>query len=115
MSNSLLQQRERTDEEPRFAMLETIQEFARQKLKESGEADQIRQKHAEYFTALAGKLRLSITSPDRMSAFSRIECEHDNFRAVLDWCASSRARYDLGLNLVANLATFWVLDRKSVV
>jgi predicted ATPase len=110
MSNSLLQRRERMDAEPRFVMLGTIHEFARQILEESGEADQMRQKHADYFVALADRVSPSIISPDRLSAFSLIDSEHDNFRAALEWCASLPERYDMGLHLVANLSAFWVFQ-----
>src|SRR5262249_53980534 len=96
--------------EPRFVMLQTIREFACQTLQESGEADRLRQKYADYYIALANRLKLSITSPERLSAFSLIESEHNNFRAVLEWCASASERYDMGLNLVANLSAFWIFQ-----
>ena len=110
---SLLRQEERWGSgEGRFMMLETIQEFARQMLEESGEAEQIRQRHAEYFTTLASRVGPAIMSPSRMSAMSTLEGDHDNLRAVLFWCLASPDRYDLGLRLAADLAMFW--DYQSV-
>src|SRR5262249_21523077 len=50
---SLLQQGEGVDGEPRFTMLETIREYALERLEQSGEASTIRQRHAECFLALA--------------------------------------------------------------
>src|SRR5262249_27768048 len=52
VSKSLLQQREGQDGEPRFWMLETIHEYAREKLRESGEIEALQRAHALYFMAL---------------------------------------------------------------
>jgi predicted ATPase/class 3 adenylate cyclase/tetratricopeptide (TPR) repeat protein len=108
IDKSLLRQEELWGSgEGRFMMLETIQEFARQMLEENGEVEQMRQRHAEYFTALASLSGPSIMSPSRLSVMSTLESDHDNLRAVLEWCASSPERYDMGLRLAADLAMFW--------
>jgi len=107
VDKSLLRQEERWGGEGRFMMLETIQEFARQMLAESGEAEQMRKRHAEFFIALATRVGPGIMSPCRIAALSLLESEHDNLRTVLEWCASSPERYDIGLHLAANLAIFW--------
>ncbi len=104
---SLLRKEEHWGGEGRFMMLETIQEFARQMLEERGEAEQMRRRHADFFIALATRVGPGIMSPGRMAALSLLESEHDNLRAVLEWCVSSPDRYDTGLHLAANLALFW--------
>src|ERR671910_193422 len=53
VDKSLLRQEEGPGGEPRFVMLETVHEFAREKLQESGEAEQIKRAHAQYFLTLA--------------------------------------------------------------
>src|SRR5688500_9726422 len=53
VSNNLLKQEEGLGGEPRFVMLETIHEYAREKLEESGQSSELRLKHANYFLALA--------------------------------------------------------------
>ncbi|MEX2644630.1 MAG: adenylate/guanylate cyclase domain-containing protein [Gaiellaceae bacterium] len=73
-----------TDE--RFWMLETIREYAAERLEESGEADRLRRKHAEHFLALAEEaapnLRGASASPGPW--LDRLEAEHDNVRAAFD-------------------------------
>jgi predicted ATPase/class 3 adenylate cyclase len=113
IDKSLLRQEERWGAgETRFMMLETIQEFARRVLEENGETDQMERRHAEYFTALASRVGPGIMSPSRMSVLSTLEGDHDNLRAVLEWCVSSPERYEMGLRLAADLAMFW--DYQSI-
>src|SRR5215204_199585 len=63
VDKSLLTQEEGPDGEPRFVMLETIHEYAREKLRESGEAEEIARVHAEYFLALAEEAEPQLTGP----------------------------------------------------
>jgi predicted ATPase len=60
LEKSLLRQEEGVGREPRLVMLETVHEYAREKLQESGEAEQIRRVHAEYFLALAEEAELRL-------------------------------------------------------
>jgi tetratricopeptide (TPR) repeat protein len=92
VANSLLYERP-----GRFLMLETVREYALEKLEEGGEADAVRRRHAEHFAALAE------TAADESSA---LEQEHDNLRAAIDWSHEAGA-VDLELRLAAALAVFW--------
>ena len=65
LDKSLLGQEEGAEGEPRLVMLETIREYAREKLEESGEAEKIKRAHAEYFLALAEEANPN--SKDRIS------------------------------------------------
>jgi len=67
----------------RFWMLETIREFAVERLTASAEADAIRDRHAEFFLALAEEAEPHIRT-DSQGWVDRLEAEHDNFRAALD-------------------------------
>lgn len=71
--------------EPRFLMLETIHQYAREKLLESGEADTLRRKHALYFMTLAEEAEPYLRGSRQVEWLDRVEAEHDNFRAALDW------------------------------
>jgi len=83
VDKSLLTQEEGPDGEPRFVMLETIHEYAREKLRESGEAEEIARVHAEYFLALAEEAEPQLTGPEQVEWMERLEAEHDNLRAAL--------------------------------
>ena len=83
LDNSLLRQEEGPEEEPRFVMLETIHEYARERLKQSGEADQIGRAHAQHFLALVEEAEPELVGADQVSWMDRLEAEHDNLRAAL--------------------------------
>jgi len=80
LDKSLLRQEEGPEGEPRFVMLETIHEFAREKLEESGEAEQIRRSHAEYFLALAEQAEPRLRGATQLEWLERLEAEHEAIR-----------------------------------
>jgi predicted ATPase/class 3 adenylate cyclase len=106
VDKSLLRQEEGPEGEPRFVMLETIHEFAREKLKESGEAEEIKRAHAEFFLALTEEAEPELTGPDQASWFRRLEAEHDNVRVALSW-ALGGGDAELGLRLFGALMYYW--------
>jgi predicted ATPase/class 3 adenylate cyclase/Tfp pilus assembly protein PilF len=69
----------------RFTMLETIREFALEKLEESGEAEDIRRAQADYFRALAEEAEPHLIGEHQKEWLDRLEIEHDNLRAALGW------------------------------
>jgi len=83
LDKSLLRQEEGPEGEPRFVMLETIHEYAREKLQESGEAEEIGRAHTEYFLALVEEAEPELVGADQVSWMDRLEAEHDNLRAAL--------------------------------
>jgi predicted ATPase/class 3 adenylate cyclase/Tfp pilus assembly protein PilF len=85
VSNNLLRQREGRDGEPNFWLLETIDEYAREKLAECGEREPLRREHAMYFMALAEEAEPHLTGVKQAEWLHRLEDEHDNFRAALRW------------------------------
>jgi predicted ATPase len=91
--------------EERFWMLETIREFALERLAESGEADPIRRRHAEHFVALAEAADVPIRNGDARW-LEAIDQEIDNNRAALVW-AEERGHRDLLQRLVNALAYYW--------
>ena len=105
LNKSLLKQEEGADGEPRFVMLETIHEYAGEKLQESGEAETIRRAHADYFVALAEEARAHLDGPEQAAWYERLETEHDNFRAVLRWTENNEV--EIGLRLSGSLSWFW--------
>jgi predicted ATPase/class 3 adenylate cyclase len=106
LDKSLLRQEEGPQEEPRFVMLETVHEFAREKLRESEEAEEIKRVHAQYFLALAEEANPQLKGPDQLEWLERLEVEHDNMRAALSW-ALERREAEVPLRLGGALAWFW--------
>ena len=75
--------------EPRFNMLETIREFAREKLEESGEARDVQMRHARAFLALAEGIAPRLFGSEQKALLDRLELEQGNLRTALDICAQS--------------------------
>jgi predicted ATPase/class 3 adenylate cyclase len=103
---SLLRQEDRADGHARFVMLETIHEFARERLAESGELDAVQRRHANHFLALAEQARADLQGPQAAVRLEQLEREHDNLRAALQW-AIHYGEADHGLRLAMALTTFW--------
>ena len=102
---SLLCSHER-GEAMRFCFLDTVREFAREKLIASGEEDTIRARHFAEFLRLADTADLALTGPDQQQWLDRLEAEHDNMRAALEW-ALAQADPAYGLQLGFMLWRFW--------
>jgi predicted ATPase len=97
-----------TDEQAgatRYRMLETIRQYALDRLRDSGEEPRWRVSHLAYFVALAEEFSEAIEGPKQQSWLSRIANEHDNLRAALAWSADSSPIE--GLRLAQALSAFW--------
>ncbi|MDQ3991564.1 MAG: tetratricopeptide repeat protein [Actinomycetota bacterium] len=108
VDKSLVRQTE-SDDEPRFGMLETIREFAAERLAESEEDTQIRRRHADHLTELAERATPHLRGPDQAEWTRRVERELDNVRAALLW-ALEEGEVASGLRLAAALREFWRLS-----
>src|SRR5215204_3556721 len=109
VDKSLLKQEEGVGGEPRFVMLETIHEFAREKLEGSGEAEDLRRLHARYFLALAEEAEPALEGSQQQVWLDRLEEEHDNMRTVLSWSLGQGQDAELALRIGAVLGEFWYL------
>jgi predicted ATPase/DNA-binding CsgD family transcriptional regulator/Tfp pilus assembly protein PilF len=107
IDKSLLRQVEPGGSEPRLAMLQTIREYALERLTNSGELDTLRRRHAEFFLALAEAADAAEEVAEQDAAHQRLEVEYDNLRAALDWSAASDSDVDLGLRMAGAMGEFW--------
>lgn len=106
VDKSLLDVRESLEGEPRFSMLETLREYAAEKLAESGEEERSRQAHAAYFLVLAEEGAFALASSGPSHWLKRFETEHDNFRVALEWL-TQQGNADWGLRMALGLFPFW--------
>ena len=93
--------------EDRYEMLVTIQEYARERLEQSGEETEIRNWHLTYFGELARQARPHLRSAEQLAWLNRLDREHDNIRAALSWAQASGS-IAAGLNLATDLEMFWI-------
>ncbi|MFN2513389.1 MAG: protein kinase [Pyrinomonadaceae bacterium] len=106
VDKSLLQQKEMLPTEPRFAMLETITEYGLEQLIASGEADEQRRNHAEFFLKLAELAETELLGAQQEVWLDRLETEQGNLRAALHW-AEEKKQAEIGLRLAGALWRFW--------
>ena len=104
VDQSLVRRQEAAHGEPRFSMLETIREYAVERLAETDEHDALRARHAQHFMAIAETTEPELTKAPE--AIDRIAHDHDNFRAALSWAIDTEDA-DLGLRLGFALWRFW--------
>jgi predicted ATPase/class 3 adenylate cyclase/DNA-binding NarL/FixJ family response regulator len=95
-----------TTGQTRYRLLETVRQYAREKLAESGEVDAVRTRHRDHYTAMAGLLDLPVTA-DYERRIEQAEDSFDNLRAAFVW---SRAHDDTGLalRLASSLQPVWL-------
>jgi predicted ATPase/DNA-binding XRE family transcriptional regulator/Tfp pilus assembly protein PilF len=104
---------EREIEEPRFGVLETIREFAREQLDLSGEGEATERRYAETYLALAERRVPLIESQDGEISIAYLDREHDNLRAALQWLFTQGQQSqnlelsEMGLRLAVLLTKFW--------
>ena len=95
-------------EERRYRFLETVHHYAERRLRQSREIDVLRDRHFEYFhSEFRDGLRL-LSGAGQIDGLRRLQREHDNIRAALEWGLSSPARAQQGVELATALIWFWV-------
>lgn len=105
VEKSLIQQRPGSDGDVRFGMLETMREYASERLREREDAELRRRAHAEHFLALAEEAEPELKGEGAAAWLARLEDEHDNFRAALGWARRAGAT-ELELRLASALDVF---------
>jgi predicted ATPase len=107
--DSSLLKRVESGGEVRFAMLETIREYARERLIESGEQDAIHRRHADYFARLAEEAEPYLIGAQRAAWLDRLETDLDDIRAAIEWSKSEKGDAAIGLRLSSALLWFWYM------
>jgi predicted ATPase/transcriptional regulator with XRE-family HTH domain len=96
----------RASHEPRFTMLEMIREYALEQLEKSGNAEQVRERHLDYYIALAQRADAHYYSTEQIEWLDRTELERDNLRSALRWSLDSGRSVE-ALRLAVALWAFW--------
>jgi predicted ATPase len=110
LDKSLLQRvsNQEINREPRYTMLVTIQEFARQRLQSNEERKKIRDKHLAYFLDVARKAYQELYGRQQVEWLNRLSAARDNFRVALDWAIETR-QTETALQVVRGLHWFWLI------
>ena len=105
MDKSLLQRQEGIEAEPRFMMLETIREYAREKFFETDEVETVRDRHLAFFVQFAELVDEKLKGGEQIVWQNRMAAEQDNLRTALEWGLSRNPDSALRIAGAANL--FW--------
>ncbi|MGH2586486.1 MAG: ATP-binding protein, partial [Dehalococcoidia bacterium] len=93
-------------EAARYRLLETVRQYAVERLAASGEAESLRRRHGVWALDLAERAASLLDGPDQTDWLDQLDAEHDNLRAALAWALDS-GEGTLGLQLAGALAAFW--------
>ena len=93
--------------ETRYYLLETIRQYAREKLNDSGEGEVVRERHTLWCVDLAEHAEPRLVGHGQLEWLDRMEQEHDNIRAALEWSLNNNV--ELGLRIASALHHYWTL------
>jgi predicted ATPase/class 3 adenylate cyclase len=91
----------------RYRVLEAVRQYGRDRLEERGEAANLRKRHLEWYLRLAERAERELVGADQSAWFERLEAEHDNLRAALEWSKFEESDGDAGIRLAGALWRFW--------
>lgn len=104
--HSLVRRTDSGQDEPRFDLFQTIQEFAAKQLEAAGETGATQRAHVEWVISLVERAEPELTGPHQVASFDRLSVEHDNIRAALAFAIQVRDA-DLGQRIGRRLWRFW--------
>lgn len=106
VDRSLVEARDRGGESW-YRLLETVRQYAWERLIENGEADEIRRRHLTWYLGLAERGAPKLRGHEQQVWLGRFEAEHDNLRAALQWSQTDPSHSEEGLRLATALFWFW--------
>jgi predicted ATPase len=92
---------------PRYRMLETVRQYALERLNECDEGAGVRGRHVAYFTAMAEQAEPHVRGPEQDRWMGRFKQEHENLVAALAWCCEGQLAPQAGLRLAAATGYYW--------
>lgn len=96
---------ERQESSTRYRLLETVRQYAWERLVESKEEEWVRGRHRVFFLSLAESAEPQLTGPEQALWLKQLAAEHDNLSAALEWCLQNKD--EDGLRLAGTLWRFW--------
>lgn len=105
VNKSLLVSKEQPSGDARFRVLQVVREYAHESLETSGEAEALRRRHADFFLALGEEAEPHLQAAQSVEWIDRLEDEHGNFRAALQWSLDRNAA--IAARLAAAIWRLW--------
>jgi predicted ATPase/class 3 adenylate cyclase len=96
-------------ERERYRLLETVKQYAQERLDAAGEADRFRTRHLAYFLALAEKARPELVGSDQAAWLRRLDLERENILSAHAWGDCAKEGAELGLRLASSMRRYWII------
>lgn len=109
VEQSLLQQREDSEGQPRYSMLEIVREYTLEQLASQDELAGLRKRHALFFLDLAEAAQSKSEGAEQAAWLRQLDIEQDNLRTALEWSSTAAEGVEIGLRLAAALWDFWLV------
>ena len=109
VDKSLVTMDREAEGESRYSMLETVRQYALERLNEGSEADAARTRHLAFYLALAEQAQARLAGRDQRMWLRRMALDQENYLAAHAWCDQSPTRAVEGLRLVGALRRFWLV------
>jgi predicted ATPase/class 3 adenylate cyclase len=93
----------------RYRLLETVRQYSRDRLLEAAAVETARERHRDFFLQLAERAETKLRGSEQLVWLQRLDREHDNMRAALEWCGSADGEGEAGLQLATALWWFWIM------
>ncbi len=107
VDKSLLSVETGPDDNPRYTMIESVWQYAQERLEASGEADSLRNRHLDYFLADAERSKSGLEGPHAAHWLDHVDAERLNFTIALHWAAKAPERVDKGFRIAGALTRYW--------
>jgi non-specific serine/threonine protein kinase len=95
-------------DQTRYRLLETVRQYGQARLQDADDAPQVRRRHRDWYLGLAERADASVRGPDEETWLARVETEHDNLRAAIEW-TKAQPGAEAEVRLARALEWFWYL------
>jgi predicted ATPase/class 3 adenylate cyclase len=95
-------------ERGRYRLLETVRQYAQERLNDSGEEEQTRTRHLAFYLALAEKARPELVGPRQGAWLARLDMERENLLSAHAWAENAEGGGPMGLRLVCSVKHYWI-------
>jgi predicted ATPase len=103
-----------THSQPRYRMLETVRQYAEERLNEAGEGDDVRDRHLLHYVGLAERAEPELLGAGQAAWYALLGREQENVLAAYAWCTQARRNGELALRLCAALTRYWYSTSQHV-
>lgn len=107
VDKSLLAVESGPDDEPRYTMIESVWHYAQERLQQSGEQEELRDRHLEFFLDLAEQAKVGLEGAEAAQWLDHVDAERVNFGLAMRWAAASPDRVQKGLRIAGSLTRYW--------